>query len=77
VRRGFAAVTNSVSAHWLALDHQFMHHAKVVDRFRGANGVAVLRMRKRRTNEGGKPLSQFEREALRERFCELFSTWPD
>jgi hypothetical protein len=27
-------------------------------------------------NEGGTPLSEFEREALVERYCELFGTWP-
>jgi hypothetical protein len=29
------------------------------------------------TNERGSPLSKFEREALIERHCELFGTWPD
>ena len=77
MRRGLAAVTNSVAAHWRALDRQFIHHAKMVKRFRGANRAAVFRMWKSQTNEGGKPLSQFEREALLERYCELFSSWPD
>jgi hypothetical protein len=27
-------------------------------------------------NERGEPLSHFEREALIERHCELFGTWP-
>ena len=29
------------------------------------------------TNEGGHSVSQFERDALIERHCELFGTWPD
>jgi len=28
-------------------------------------------------NEHGIPLSQFERDALIERHCELFGTWPN
>jgi hypothetical protein len=28
-------------------------------------------------NEHGECLSQFERDALIERHCELFGTWPD
>jgi hypothetical protein len=34
-------------------------------------------MWKSQTNEDGKHLSQFERDALIERHCELFGTWPD
>ena len=34
-------------------------------------------MWKSQTNEGGHSLSQFERDALIERHCELFGTWPD
>jgi hypothetical protein len=29
-----------------------------------------------RTNEAGEPLSQFERDALVERHCELLGSWP-
>jgi hypothetical protein len=29
------------------------------------------------TNERGEPLSQFEREALIERHCGLFGSWPE
>jgi hypothetical protein len=28
------------------------------------------------TNEAGERLSEFEREALVERYCELFGCWP-
>jgi hypothetical protein len=34
-------------------------------------------MWRNQTNEGGNRLTEFEREALIERHCELFGTWPD
>ena len=61
---------------WAALDGHFNYHAKLIDRFKGASPTAVVRMWKSQTNEDGKCLSQFEREALVERHCELFGTWP-
>jgi len=67
----------SLAAEWAALDGHFEHHAKLVDRFREADRVAVVRMWRSQTNEYGIRLSQFEREALIERHCELFGTWPD
>lgn len=66
-----------VDAQWTALDRHFEHHVRVVERFRGANREAVLRMWTNRTNEAGKRLTQWERDALIERHCELFGTWPD
>jgi hypothetical protein len=36
----------------------------------------VVRMWNTQTNEDGDHLSRFEREALIERHCELFGTWP-
>jgi hypothetical protein len=66
----------SVDAHWLTLGHHFVHHARQVDRFRTANEHAVHRMWEDQTNEDGEPLTQFEREALIERHCELFGVWP-
>jgi len=67
----------SIATHWAALDQHFAYHGKVVDRFRHIDHQAVLRMWKSQTNEGGERLSQFERDALIERYCELFGTWPD
>ena len=67
----------SLAAEWTALVDHFEHHAKLVDRFRAADRDAVLCMWRSQTNEGGNPLSEFEREALIERHCELFGTWPD
>jgi hypothetical protein len=64
-------------AHWAALNAHFRHHAKLVRHFRDAGTDAVVRMWKNQTNEYGKHLSQFERDALIERHCELFGTWPD
>ena len=67
----------SFAAHWAALDRHFRQHAKVIDRFRHADPDSVLRMWNSQRNEHGFPLSQFERDALIERHCELFGTWPD
>jgi hypothetical protein len=68
---------SSIAAHWAALDQHFAYHAMVVDRFKHIDHEAVLRMWKSQNNEDGKRLSQFERDALIERYCELFGTWPD
>jgi len=69
-------VREMASFDWLALHAHFAHHAQQVDRFRSANRGAVRRMWKRQINEDGEPLTQFEREALIERHCELFGIWP-
>jgi len=69
--------TTSVAAQWAALDIHFQQHAKIIERFRHASGKAVRRMWKSQTNEDGKRLSQFERDALIERHCELFGIWPN
>jgi len=69
-------VENSVSACWLVLDSHFASQALQVNRFRRANRTDVRRMWKNQTNEHGEPLSEFEREALIERHCELFGSWP-
>jgi len=73
----FTLVKKPLAAHWVALDNHFRRHAKLVERFRHASAGAVARMWKSQTNEDGKRLSQFERDALIERYCELFGTWPD
>jgi len=67
---------SSVAAHWAALDVHFQRQARVVD-FRHADAYVVARMWKTQTNEDGRRLSQFERDALIERHCELFGTWPN
>jgi hypothetical protein len=59
------------------LDDHFRHQATLVDRFRGFDGTSVLRFWLSDINEHGECLSQFERDALIERHCELFGTWPD
>jgi len=69
-------VKKSLAAQWAALDNHFRRHAKLIDRFRYADADAVARMWKSQTNEDGKRLSPFERDALIERHCELFGTWP-
>jgi hypothetical protein len=69
-------VHSSVDAHWLILGAHFVHHAQQIDRFRDAGRGAVRRMWASQTNDDGEPLSQFEREALIERYCELFGLWP-
>jgi hypothetical protein len=67
----------SVAAQWAALDDHFRQHAKALDRFRHARADAIARMWKYQINEGGEALSKFERDALIERHCELFGSWPD
>jgi hypothetical protein len=64
------------AASWLALDVHFIRHARQVERFRGTDRSAVRHMWINQTNERGEPLTQFEREALIERHCELFGCWP-
>jgi hypothetical protein len=66
-----------VAAQWATLERRFADHAKVVGRFRGAAPDAVVRMWQSQTNEDGKCLSRFERDALIERHCELFGVWRD
>ena len=70
-------VNTTIAAQWAALNEHFAHHAMAVDRFRHAGRDLVRRMWQTQTNEDGRPLSQFEREALIERHCELFGTWPE
>jgi len=66
----------SLAAQWAALEEHFQRHAKLVARFRETGRDAVVAMWEGQINEDGTPLSEFEREALIERYCELFGTWP-
>jgi hypothetical protein len=66
----------SVAAQWAALDDHFREHAKQIQRFRHMGRSAVRQMWNSQTNEDGNRLSQHERDALIERHCELFGTWP-
>jgi hypothetical protein len=75
-KEGHRAVGTSLIAHWAALEEHFQRHAQVVGHFRNAGPEAVVRMWNTQTNEDGDHLSRFEREALIERHCELFGTWP-
>lgn len=70
-------VKTPVAAVWSALDLHFEEHFKLVNRFRGAGGDAVIRMWRSQTREDGERLSKTERDALIERHCELFGTWPN
>jgi hypothetical protein len=69
-------VKSSLAAEWAALDLHFKEHVKLVNRFRGAGGDAVIRMWRSQTKENGESLSKTDRDALIERHCELFGTWP-
>jgi hypothetical protein len=62
---------------WQLLEDHFRYHARFINHFRDADGTAVAAMSETGTNAEGNPLSQFEREALVERHCELFGTWPE
>jgi hypothetical protein len=70
-------VNTSVTTQWAVLDDHFRNRATVVNRFRHANAQAIARKWKTQTNEDGRRLSEFERDALNERHCELFGTWPN
>ena len=61
---------------WQLLEEHFRNHARLVNHFRHADAHAVVAMWKAGTNETGARLSQFERDALVERHCELFGHWP-
>jgi hypothetical protein len=61
---------------WQMLERHFAHHKALVTRFRAADAPLVRRMWQTQTNEAGAPLSADERQALRERHCELFGSWP-
>ena len=65
------------SREWERLEEHFRDHASIVTYFRNANAVAVLHMLKTGVNDSGADLSQFERDALVERHCELFGRWPE
>jgi len=69
-------VKKSSAAEWEVLERHFAHHAKLMDRFKSTKRRAVRGMWKKQTNERGEPLSPFEREALIERYCDLFGVWP-
>lgn len=77
---GFAMqddVTNASNCPWQILEEHFRHHARQVSHFRGADASAVVAMWNSGTNLAGEPLSQFEHDALVERYCELFGKWPE
>jgi hypothetical protein len=61
---------------WQRLERHFAHHKALVIRFRTADAPLVRHMWRTQTNEVGAPLSADERQALRERHCELFGCWP-
>ena len=67
---------DTLAAHWAALEKHFQHHAKLVARFRETGRETLVVMWQYQINESGMPLSQYEREALIERYCEVFGTWP-
>jgi hypothetical protein len=69
-------MATSHAAQWAALEEHFQRHAKLVARFRETGRDAVVAMWENQINESGARLSEFEREALIERYCELFGAWP-
>jgi hypothetical protein len=69
--------TNASARQWQLLEEHFRHHASLVEHFKDASAPAVVLMWKTGTNQAGKRLSQFERDALVERHCELFGSWPE
>ena len=67
---------DAITTVWASLERHFAHHARLVARFRSFGPVAVARMWREQRNEAGAPLSRDEREALVERHCEHFGSWP-
>ena len=65
-----------LAAQWAKLEQHFARHADLVNRFRPSDSPAVASMWQAQKNEFGERLSQVEREALIERHCELFGSWP-
>ena len=70
-------MTDLIARRWAALETHFHYHARMVARFRHAEGAAVVSMWQSQSNESGNPLTPFERHALVERHCELFGAWPE
>jgi hypothetical protein len=68
--------TASPSGVWTQLECHFVHHARLVDRFRNVDRLALARMWQLQGNEFGRPLTKLERDALVERYCEVFGHWP-
>ena len=66
-----------ISDQWALLEEHFDHHARLIKRFGDKSPSAVTAMWKSGTNESGELLSQFEIDALVERYCELFGCWPE
>ena len=67
---------SAIDLAWRAPERHFDHQASLVKRFRGHDASAVATMWRKGTNEFGEPLSSFEHDALVERYCELFGSWP-
>lgn len=67
---------NSSDCLWQILEEHFQYHSRLVDHFRSADASAVAAMWNSGANAAGEQLSQFEYEALVERYCELFGNWP-
>jgi hypothetical protein len=62
---------------WQILEEHFRRQEGLVNHFRSVEAPAVVAMWQAGTNSAGEPLSQFERDALVERYCELFGSWPE
>jgi hypothetical protein len=62
---------------WQFLQEHFRYHARLVNYFKSAEAPAVIAMWETGANASGEPLSPFERDALVERYCELFGCWPE
>jgi prophage regulatory protein len=73
------ARARAIAAEDEALREQYAEHKRAASldaRFRHAGPAEVLRMFETGTNEKGQPLSQFEFEALVERWCAVFGELP-
>lgn len=69
--------TSAETCPWQQLEKHFRRHARLVDHFKNTDAAAIVAMWKSGRNAAGERLSQFERDALIERHCELFGSWPE
>lgn len=65
-----------IAAAWKGLEEHFEYDAVLVARFKDACRASARRVWESGINEVGERLTPFERDALVERYCELFGIWP-
>jgi hypothetical protein len=70
------AAARALATQWSAQQEEHLRSVAVADRFRAATPSEVIDMWERGKNERGQKLTQFEFEALVERWLEVFGAYP-